>query len=160
MSELTQQYTFSSGDKKLINRAIKTLEKQFMVAENAPKFLSPELTLNYLRLQLQGTDREHLLVLFLNNQNQLIEAEKLFSGSINHVEVHPRVIARKALLNNASSLILAHNHPSGNAIPSKADRLITDSVVKCLSLFDIRILDHIIIGSGNHYWSFAAQGSL
>ncbi|HAT1685524.1 TPA: hypothetical protein I8Y21_006396, partial [Klebsiella oxytoca] len=66
MTELTQQYTFSPADKKLINRAIKAIEKQFMVAEKAPELISPEVTWDYLRLQLQNQDREHFMVLFLN----------------------------------------------------------------------------------------------
>ncbi|EIV4461503.1 JAB domain-containing protein [Salmonella enterica] len=155
MSELTQHYYFSSADKKLISRAIKTVEKQFMSAENAPCFTSPAHILDYLRLQLWEQDREHFLVLFLNNQHKLMVSETLFSGDICNVEVSPRIIARKCLIHNSPAIVLAHNHPSGNTLPSRADRHVTDRIVQCLNLFNIRVLDHIIISSGNEYWSFA-----
>ncbi|HAT1683782.1 TPA: hypothetical protein I8Y21_004538, partial [Klebsiella oxytoca] len=86
--------------------------------------------------------------------------EKLFSGTLSHVEVHPWIIARKALMNNSAAIVLAHNHPGGNEQPSKADRVITERIVKCLALFDVRVLDHIIVGSGDNYWSFATHGQL
>ncbi|EAN9728328.1 JAB domain-containing protein [Salmonella enterica] len=155
MPELTQHYDFSPADRRLIARAIKTVEKQFMAAENAPCFTSPAHILDYLRLRLWEQEREHFLVLFLNNQHKLMVAETLFSGDISSVEVSPRIIARKCLLHNSPAIVLAHNHPSGNTLPSGADRNITDRIVQCLNLFNIRVLDHIIVGSGNEYWSFA-----
>lgn len=160
MSELTQHCTFSTADKHLIARAIKTVEKQYMAAENAPAFISPALVHDYLRLKLQDHDREHFLVLFLNNQNRLIAAEALFSGTINQVEVHTRIIARKALLHNAAAVILAHNHPSGILSPSNADELITHKIIQSLDLLDIRVLDHFITGPGSGYWSFAEHGMI
>lgn len=111
MSELTRHYAFSRADNELIKRAIKTVEKRFMAAENSSSFISPAHVLDYLRLQLREHDREQFLVLFLNNQNRLIATETLFSGSIDRVEVHPRIIARKALLLNATAIVIAHNPP-------------------------------------------------
>ncbi|TKV13906.1 DNA repair protein RadC [Citrobacter sp. wls619] len=160
MSDPMQHYIVSAADKRLISRAIKVVEKQLIAAENLPDAFSPSSVADYLRLQLWEQDREHFLVLFLDNQNRLIAAEKLFSGSLSSVEVHPRVIARKALLLNANSIILAHNHPSGEVYPSKPDLLITQRIKMALSLLDIRVLDHIIISAGTEYWSFAEHGQM
>ncbi|MFP1908141.1 JAB domain-containing protein [Lonsdalea quercina] len=161
MSELIQYGPFSPTDKMLIAQAIQAIEKQFFRAcENTPAFTSSLMVIDYLRLQLSEHDREHFMVLFLNSQNQLIAAEKLFSGDLARVEVHPRIIARKALIHNSRSLILAHNHPSGNALPSQADRELTCNIAQCLSLFDINILDHIIITPGDAYYAFSQHGEI
>lgn len=120
---------------------------------------SPNLTHHYLASQLADKDREVFLVIFLDNQNQVICCEKLFEGTYNSVEVHPREIIRKALKYNAAALILAHNHPSGMAEPSQADRNITQQIEQACNLVDIRILDHFVIGKGE-YVSFAERGWL
>ncbi|EGS2139118.1 JAB domain-containing protein [Salmonella enterica subsp. enterica serovar Enteritidis] len=88
---------------------------------------------------------------------RVLQHSRLFSGTLNHVEVHPREIVREAIKLNASAVILAHNHPSGCAEPSKADKLITERVIKCCQFMDIRVLDHLIIGRGE-YVSFAERG--
>lgn len=103
---------------------------------------------------LPGQEREVFAVLFLNNQNQLIRYEEMFSGTVNCVEVHPREILRLALKVNAVSVILAHNHPSGNENPSRADRLLTKKIVQACELVGINVLDHLIIGKFNMF-SFA-----
>ncbi|EJX0634398.1 DNA repair protein RadC [Salmonella enterica] len=131
-----------------------------MAAESTVKITSPSLFVDYVKLQFCDHEREHFCVLFLNNQNRIIATETLFSGTLNNVEVHPRVIARKALLHNAHALLLAHNHPSGEISPSQADKLITERIVSSLSMFDIRILDHIIISPGDGYYSFTEHGLL
>ncbi|HAW0433836.1 TPA: DUF987 family protein [Escherichia coli] len=74
---------------------------------------------------------------YLNNQNQLIAGETLFTGTINRTEVHPREVIKRALYHNAAAVVLAHNHPSGEVTPSKADRLITERLVQALGLVDI-----------------------
>ncbi|EBZ5771705.1 DNA repair protein RadC [Salmonella enterica subsp. enterica serovar Redlands] len=160
MSDPVQHYIVSAADKCLIGRALKVVEKQLMAAEKLPDALSPSTVVDYLRLQLWEQDREHFLVLFLDSQNRLITAEKLFSGSLTSVEVHPRIIARKALLLNARSIILAHNHPSGDVHPSKDDLLITQRIQKVLALLDIRVLDHLIISACGGYWSLAEHGQM
>ncbi len=103
---------------------------------------------------MAGQEREVFAVLFLNNQNQLIRYEEMFSGTVNCVEVHPREILRLALKVNAVSVILAHNHPSGNENPSRADRLLTKKIVQACELVGINVLDHLIIGKFNMF-SFA-----
>ncbi|EHC44107.1 DNA repair protein RadC [Salmonella enterica subsp. enterica serovar Give str. S5-487] len=119
--------------------------------------LSPEMTREFLQSQLTGEEREIFLVIFLDAQHRVLQHSRLFSGTLNHVEVHPREIVREAIKLNASAVILAHNHPSGCAEPSKADKLITERVIKCCQFMDIRVLDHLIIGRGE-YVSFAERG--
>lgn len=120
---------------------------------------SPEITRSYLRLLLAHREREVFVVLFLDNQHRLIKHQEMFQGTVNSVEVHPREILREALKVNAAAIILAHNHPSGRAEPSRADREVTDLVSKACLFLDIRVLDHLVIGAGE-YVSFAEKGWL
>lgn len=126
-----------------------------MMEENS--LLSPEMTREFLQSQLMEEEREIFLVIFLDAQHRVITHSRLFAGTLSHVEVHPREIIREAIKLNASAVILAHNHPSGCAEPSKADKLITERVVKCCQFMDIRVLDHLVIGRGE-YVSFAERG--
>lgn len=119
--------------------------------------LSPEFTLQYLQLALVHQDREIFMVLLLDNQHRVIRHQEMFAGTLNCVEVHPREIVRAALKANAAAVILAHNHPSGYAEPSQADRAITEHIIQACSLVDIRVLDHLVIGRGE-YVSFAERG--
>ncbi|HHE5699052.1 TPA: DNA repair protein RadC [Citrobacter amalonaticus] len=119
--------------------------------------LSPLLTRDFLQSQFAGEAREVFMVVFLDSQHKVIKHSRLFSGTLTHVEIHPREIIREAIKINASAVILAHNHPSGCAEPSKADKLITERVVKCCQFMDIRVLDHLVIGRGE-YVSFAERG--
>ena len=99
------------------------------------------------------------LVLFLDNQNQLLASEEMFRGTINAASVYPREIVKAALQHNAAAVILAHNHPSGEPEPSLADRSLTERLLAALSLVDIRVLDHLVIGGSNTV-SFAERGWL
>ncbi|SFU11380.1 DNA replication and repair protein RadC [Kosakonia arachidis] len=119
--------------------------------------LNPDMTREFLQSQLAGEDREIFMVILMDNQNRILKHCRLFSGTINHVEVHPREILREALKVNAAAVILAHNHPSGNAEPSKADKQITERVIKCCQFMDIRVLDHLVVGRGECV-SFAERG--
>ncbi|MNZ64575.1 hypothetical protein D3C78_827480 [compost metagenome] len=98
------------------------------------------------------------LVLYLDNQNRLLECETLFTGTINHTEVHSREVVKLALRHNAAAVILAHNHPSGETEPSKQDRNITQHLVKALAMVEVRVLDHLIVGID--VLSFAERGWL
>lgn len=119
--------------------------------------LNPEVTQQYLQLLLAHHEREVFLVMFLDNQHRVIRHQEMFAGTISSVEVHPREIVREALKANAAALILAHNHPSGRAEPSQADRSITGKIAQACQLLDIRVLDHLVIGRGE-YVSFAERG--
>jgi len=98
-------------------------------------------------------------VLFLDVKNCLIAAEELTRGTISHANVYPREVVKAALTHNASTLILAHNHPSGEVEPSKADLLLTKRLQQALALVDISILDHIVV-AGRHTYSFAEHGRM
>ncbi|WP_294614777.1 DNA repair protein RadC [uncultured Gilliamella sp.] len=126
-----------------------------MIKENS--LTSPSLTHHYLASRLANKEREIFMVLFLDNQNHVITSEEMFTGTYNCVEVHPREVARRALQHNAAALILAHNHPSGVAEPSQADRNLTRKIEQVCELIDIQIIDHIVIGKGE-YVSFAERG--
>lgn len=160
MSEIFMQYTRSPATQKLVERALRAIKNDFLLAENKPGITSPTMFVDYLRLHLSEHDREHFCVIYLNNQHQVINTENLFSGTLDHVAVYPRIILRKALQYNAGAILLAHNHPSGNPSPSQADKALTEHIVACLSMLDIRILDHIIVSPGNSYYSFAEHSLL
>jgi len=120
---------------------------------------SPEATRAYLSNQLRGYSLEVFACLFLDNQHHILEFEELFRGTIDGASVYPREVVKKALDHNAAAVIFAHNHPSGIAEPSQADKLITEKLKQALGLMDIRVLDHFIIGDGIPY-SFAEHGLL
>lgn len=137
-------------------QAIVELSRRYFSSQfQETQFLSSACTVKaYLNQRMVWQEREVFAVLFLNNQNQLIRYEELFSGTVNCVEVHPREILRLALKVNAVSVILAHNHPSGNENPSRADRLLTKKIVQACELVGINVLDHLIVGKFNMF-SFA-----
>ena len=116
--------------------ALKTLDRH--LHEPGVAFTSTRAAREWLILNMAGLEREEFRVLYLNNQNQLIAGETLFTGTINRTEVHPREVIKRALYHNAAAVVLAHNHPSGEVTPSKADRLITERLVQALGLVDIR----------------------
>lgn len=140
-----------------IRRAIKLLEKQ--LREPGIPFLSTSATRDWLRLNLAGQEREMFVVLFLDNQHRLIAHETLFSGTINCASVYPREVVKSALKHNAAAIVLAHNHPSGCADPSKGDRMVTGKLSAALALIDVKVLDHFIIGHRDIV-SFAERGLL
>lgn len=120
---------------------------------------SPQTCYRFLKACLAGKEIEVFAALFLDTQNGVIAYEELFYGTLDSCAVHPREVVRRALELNAASLILSHNHPSGIAEPSSADKLITDRLKSALALVDIRVLDHIVIGANEHV-SFAERGLL
>lgn len=113
----------------------------------------------YLMAKLRSYPHEVFACLFLDNRHRVLAFEELFRGTIDGAAVYPREVVRRSLEHNAAALILAHNHPSGVAEPSEADRAITRRLVEALGLVDIRVLDHLVIGDG--YWvSLAERGWL
>jgi DNA repair protein RadC len=120
-------------------------------------FDSPDSVRKYLTMKLRGLGHEVFVVLYLDNQNRLIKDEVLFQGTINAASVYPREVVKAALKMNAASLILAHNHPSGIAEPSQADKLITKKLQQALNLIDVNVLDHLIV-AGPSCVSFAERG--
>ena len=120
---------------------------------------SPQDTERYLQAQLRDRDYEVYACLFLDNQNRVIRYRELFRGTIDAAAVYPREVVKQALAEGAAAVILAHNHPSGVAEPSGADRSITERLQQALGLMDIRVLDHLVVGDG-HTVSFAQRGWL
>ena len=116
-------------------------------------------TRQFLSARLRHYQHEVFACLFLDNRHQVIQFEELFNGTIDGAAVYPRVIVQKALHYNAAAVILSHNHPSGVKEPSLADKQITRRICDALSLVDIRVLDHVIVGDGEAL-SFAEKGLL
>jgi len=119
----------------------------------------PTMTLQYLTIRLREYQYEVFACLFLDNRHRILGFEELFRGTINGASVHPREVVRHALEYNAAAVIFSHNHPSGIAEASEADRNITQQLQAALKLIDIRVLDHIIIGDGESV-AFAERGWL
>ena len=125
----------------------------------APVFDSPQRVKDYLALQLGGLGHEVFAVLFLDHQHRLLELEEMFRGTLTQTSVYPREVVRRAMALNAAAVILAHNHPSGLAEPSRADEYLTQSLKSALGLVDVRVLDHLVVGRGQVV-SMAARGLL
>jgi DNA repair protein RadC len=109
---------------------------------------SPEATRSYLMYRLKGLAYEAFLCLFLDNRHRVISCEEMFRGTVDTAQVYPREVVKRALVLNAAAMILAHNHPSGDAEPSHADRAITARLKDALALIEVRVLDHLVIGDG------------
>lgn len=120
---------------------------------------SPEQTRQYLRVQLRDEESEVFAVLFLDSRHRAIAFERLFFGTIDGTAVYPREVIRRCLHHNAAAVIVAHNHPSGVAEPSQADRRITEKLRAALGLVDVRLLDHVVVGEPGSF-SFAERGWL
>jgi len=110
-----------------------------------PLFDSPKAVRDYLQLQLGARAHEVFAVMFLDSQNRLIELEELFRGTLTQTSVYPREVVLRALHHHAAAVVLAHNHPSGTAQPSRADEALTQTLKAALSLVDVRVLDHFIV---------------
>ncbi|MHB8914773.1 MAG: RadC family protein [Thiobacillus sp.] len=120
---------------------------------------SPDTVRAYLRLLLHDKEYEVFCCVFLDAQNRVLAVEELFRGTLTQTSVYPREIVKRALFHNAGALILAHNHPSGVAEPSQADRQLTRHLAEALALVDIRVLDHFIV-AGASSLSFREAGQL
>ena len=110
-----------------------------------PLFNTPQAVRDYLQLQLGGLHHEVFAVLFLDSQHGLIALEEMFRGTLTQTSVYPREVVKQALTLNASSVVLAHNHPSGTAQPSRADEALTHTLKAALALVDVRVLDHFVV---------------
>ncbi len=150
------------GEAKYVQlQAILEMTQRYLLEtlERGDALTSPTQTRLYLSSLLRDKPREAFYVLYLDNQNRVIQGDTLFEGTIDSASVYPREIVKQALHHNAAALILAHNHPSGVAEPSQADRRITTRIRDALALVDIRVLDHFVIGDGEIV-SFCERGIL
>lgn len=126
---------------------------------DSPVFDSPQRVKDYLQLRLDGLPHEVFAVLFLDAQHRLLRTEELFRGSLTQTSVYPREVVKRALALNAGAVLLAHNHPSGVAEPSRADEFLTQTLKAALALVDVRVLDHLVVGRGQVV-SMAERGLL
>jgi DNA repair protein RadC len=141
--------------------AVLELARRSLAQELAqrPVFDSPARVKDYLRLQIGSREHEVFVVLFLDAQNRLIRLEEMFRGTLTQTSVYPREVLKRALELNAAAVVLAHNHPSGVAEPSRADEFLTQSLKTALAMVDIQVLDHFVVG-GAEAVSFAERGLL
>jgi DNA repair protein RadC len=118
---------------------------------------SPGAVRDFLRLSLRAREQEVFFCVFLDSQHQTIAAEELFRGTLTQTSVYPREVVRRALAHNAAAMIFAHNHPSGSAEASQADRTLTRTLCEALKLIDVKVLDHFIVARAG-ITSFAERG--
>ena len=144
------------NDKEILKAADSVMAKHYL---RGKAMTNPFVARQFCQRKLSGKQREHFLVICLDNKNRLLHHKVLFKGTIDQVSVYPREVVRYALLNNASALIVSHNHPSGDSTPSQADKNITRRLVDALDLLDMRLLDHLVVGA-DHITSMAEQGHL
>ncbi|MFK7159574.1 DNA repair protein RadC [Marinospirillum sp. MEB164] len=142
-------------------QAVLEMAKRHLEAElvRGEALTSPEAAARYLKLQLRDLPYEVFALLLLDNQHRVLRYEALFRGTVDAASVYPREVVKLVLEHNAAAVILAHNHPSGIAEPSRADEQITQRLKQALQSVDVRILDHFVIGDGEPV-SFAARGLL
>jgi DNA repair protein RadC len=120
---------------------------------------SPEAVKDFLRLRMGSLEHEVFAVLYLDAQNRLIEIKDMFRGTLTQTSVYPREVVKDSLSLNAASVILAHNHPSGLAEPSRADEYLTQALKGALALVDVKVLDHLVVAAAQTV-SFAERGLL
>lgn len=163
---LADQQTFCQGPglglaKYVQLQASQELMRRFLDEKlmRANALTNPELTRLFLQSRLRDQAREVFALLLLDNQHRVIEFNELFFGTLDAAAVYPREIVALVLKRGAAAVILVHNHPSGVAEPSHADRLITERIQAALGLLDIRVLDHLVVGDGETV-SFAERGWL
>lgn len=139
----------------IIEQALAILDMRMF--QHGEALTSPRDSAAYLKLKLGGYQWEVFGVLFLDNRHRVLAFEEMFRGTLDGASVHPREVVRASLKHNAAAVVLAHNHPSGTAEPSAADRNITHQLRDALQLIGVRVLDHLVIGSGEPT-SMAARG--
>lgn len=124
---------------------------------DTPYLDSPTAVKDYLRLRLSALEHEVFAVIHLNAHHRVIEYVEMFRGSVTQASVYPREIVKEALLRNTVAMVLVHNHPTGDATPSRADEALTQTIKSTLSLVDVRVLDHLIV-AGQEVRSMAEMG--
>lgn len=147
----------NANEIKAISKALGIIESQLQL----PGVLlnSPELVKKYLVMQLALEEQEIFSLVFLDVHMRLIAYEPMFVGSLTECRVYPREVIKAILHHNAAAIIMSHNHPSGVAYPSPADRSLTSSLNDSLKVIDVQLLDHVIV-AGNTTFSFAERGLL
>jgi len=141
-------------------RAVRALtDEAFKETARPVSMNSPQKVRDHLRIALANKGHEVFAVLFLDAQHRLIACEEMFRGTLTQTSVYPREVVKQALRHNCAAVILAHNHPSGVAEPSRADEALTRALQGALALIDVRVLDHIVVAGASSV-SFAERGLL
>lgn len=154
MNTIMEQLT--DKERNTLKEATRILDSY--LTEKGSAFKNPDAVKQFLRLKLSNRSSEHFSVMYLDSQHCLVSYEELFHGTIDSCSVYPRVVIENTLKKgNIAALILGHNHPSSDVTPSQADEKITKTIIEAAQLFNIRVLDHIIIG-GSESASFAELG--
>lgn len=157
VNELTRIKGIGPAKAIAIVSAFEMGRRKGLAPDEVIKFTSSEKVANYLIPRLADLQQEVFYVLFLNRNNEVKAEKPIHRGGVSATIVDPKLIFREAINQLASALILAHNHPSGNLRPSQADISITHKLARAGQLFDIKVLDHIIV-SHRGYFSFADEG--
>lgn len=153
--ETSAEYVVGDSEDEIIYKATMILKSRMISSGN---FLeSPAAVKRYLMFKIGTLEHEVFACVWLNTKHEVMEYNEIFRGTIDGASVYPREVAKEALRVNAAAVILVHNHPSGNQEPSQADKLLTQKLKDALGLFDIRTLDHLIVGKDKFY-SFAENG--
>jgi len=141
----TKQYEskFKCLEDQILERAAEIMQQRYT---RLGALNSPSTAIDFLKAKLGAYEREVFAALYLDSQNRIIDYQELFFGTINAASVYPREVVKSVLNKNATSVIFAHNHPSGDPTPSQADKLITKKLESALALIDVTVLDHIIVG--------------
>lgn len=158
-NDLTFAHTLPAHEQAVIDAALTILTKYLSEGSVLDALDAPERAKTYCRMKLGLEHREVFAVMFLDAQHSMIAFEELFAGTLTQTSVYPREVVLRALAHNAAAVILVHNHPGGNVIPSAADESLTRTLRGTLKLVDIHVLDHIIVGGGESL-SMAEKGLL
>ena len=152
---LSFRHGLQARDRGTLDKALAIVGRALRISGTV--FPTPYAVNYYLQLHMAGEKRERFAVLFLDIQNRCLAFETLFVGTITQTSVYPREVALAALHHGAVAVVLAHNHPSGSVQPSQADLELTQTLKAALLLIDVRVLDHVIVGS-TETLSMAARG--
>lgn len=147
---------FTTQELQVVEQASAILKSK-LITNNA--FTSSSATKDFCRFSIANKEYEAFGMLLLTSQHTLIEDLVMFRGTVDSTSVYPREVLKEALRFNAAAVIFYHNHPSGNVRPSEGDKRITQKLQNTLSLVDIKVLDHIIVGLDTTF-SFAEKGLL
>jgi DNA repair protein RadC len=164
VNETAIEIELSDFNQAIVSRKLQVAREILMrdlVAEMqaSPVLDSPVKVGDWLRLHCAGLEHEVFILLFLDMRNRLIAIEDMFRGTLAQITVYSREVLKSALQHNASSIIVAHNHPGGDPAPSKADRMLTMQITSALALVDVKVIDHFIV-TGDRVLSFAERGIL
>lgn len=134
--------------------------KEDSITYSPRKIGTPEDTIELIKYMVDGSDRENFIVICLDTKNQPTHVELCSKGTLNASLVHPREVFKMAIVTNAASIIIAHNHPSGNIEPSREDIALTERLSEASKIIGISLLDHVIVGDeqNNEFYSFKENG--